>query len=115
MITHFFKRVVVILFLLTISCLPADPYKHFEDQLQAAVGESIEDAPSYSSHARPDLAFTERLSNGNLGYHYAYENIRGLCRYIFEVDPTTHKIVAWRYDGEDKDKACFASPMKMAK
>jgi len=107
---HVLNIVLLILFQLIISCVPIDPYKNFKDQMQAKVGESIEGALSYSGRARPDLAYTQPLSNGNIEYHYAYENFRGLCRYVFEVDPTTRKIVDWRYDGEDKDKACFINP-----
>jgi len=110
LVTHLFRIILVILFLLTISCLSLDPYKNFEDQLQAEVGESIDDARSYSWHVRPELVSTDPLPNGNIAYHYEYENYRGLCRYVFEVDPTTRKIVDWRYDGEDKDKACFVIP-----
>jgi hypothetical protein len=109
-VTHLSRTVLVILFLLTVSCLPFDPYKKFEDQLQSEIGQSIDDVPSYSGHVRSELAFKTPLPNGNIEYHYVFENIRGLCRYVFEVDPTTCKIVGWRYDGEDKDKACFDSP-----
>ena len=107
---HLFRIVLVILFLLTVSCLPFDPYKKFEDQLHSEIGKSINDVPSYSWHVRSELVFKTPLPNGNIEYHYAFENIRGFCRYVLTVDPTTRKIVGWRYDGEDKDKACFDSP-----
>jgi hypothetical protein len=101
---------LAILFLLTISCLPFDPYKKFEDQLQSEIGKSIDEVPPYSWQVRSELAFTSPLPNGNMEYHYVFDNIRGLCRYVFTVDPTTGKIVDWKYDREDKDKACFDSP-----
>ena len=110
MATHLFRVVLFALFLTTTSCVSLDPYKYFEDQLQAEVGKSIDDAPSYPWRVRPDLVFTKPLSNGHIEYHYVYENIRGLCRYLFEVDPTTRRIVNWKYDGQDKDKACFLNP-----
>ena len=110
MVTHLFRVVLATLFLLTISCLSFDPYKKFEDQLQSEIGKSIDDVPSYSGHVRSELAFKTPLPNGNIEYHYVFENIRGLCRYVLTVDPSTGKIVGWRYDGEDKDKACFDSP-----
>ncbi len=108
--THRFRIVPAILCLMTISCLTFNPYKKFQDQLQSEIGKSIDDVPSYSWHVRPELVFKTLLPNGNIEYHYVFENIRGLCRYVFTVDPTTRKIVGWRYDGEDKDKACFDSP-----
>ena len=105
-----FRFVCGVLFLMTVSCLPMNPYKNFEDRLQAEVGENINEVPPPSWQIQPKLVFKEPLPNGNIEYHYVFENIRGLCRYVFEVDPTTGKIVGWRYDGEDKDKACFDSP-----
>ena len=110
MATHLFRIVPVILFVLTISCLPFDPYKQFEDQLQSEIGKSIDDATSHSWRVRSELIFTKPLPDGNIEYHYVFENIRGLCRYVLAVDPTTRRVVGWRYDGEDKDKACFDSP-----
>ncbi len=110
MAAHLIRIVLLLLFLLTISCVPIDPYKNFKDQMQAKIGERIDGQPAYSGRARPDLSFTKQLPNGNIEYHYAYENFRGLCRYVFEVDPATRRIVAWRYAGEDKDKACFINP-----
>jgi len=87
-----------------------NPYRNFEDRLQSEVGESINEVPSPSWQIRPKLVFKEPLPNGNIEYHYAFENYRGLCRYALEVDPATNKIVGWRYDGADKDKACFLIP-----
>ena len=110
MVTQLFRIVLVSLVLLPISCLPFDPYKRFEDQLQSEIGKSIDDVPSYSWHVRSKLVFKTPLPNGNIEYHYVFENIRGLCRYAFTVDPATRKIVDWRYDGEDQDQACFDSP-----
>jgi hypothetical protein len=96
--------------LLIISCLPMNPYKYFEDQLQAEVGESMNDVPPHSWQVQPKLIATEPLPDGNIGYHYEFENYRGVCRYVLEVDPKTHKIVSWKYAGEDKEKACFLIP-----
>jgi len=110
LVPYLFRMVLVILFLLTNFCVSVDPYKYFEAEMQAEVGKSVDDAPSYPWRVRPYLVFTKSLLNGHFEYHYVYENIRGLCRYVFEVDPTTRKIVDWRYDGEDKDKACFVIP-----
>ena len=87
-----------------------DPYKYFEDQLQAEVGESINHVPPHSWQVRPKLVSTEPIPDGNIEYHYEFENYRGWCRYILQVNPTTRKIVGWRYDGEDEDKACFLIP-----
>jgi hypothetical protein len=101
---------LALLFVLTTSCLSLDPYKNFEVHLQREIGESIDDVRSPSWSYRPELISTKSLPNGNLEYRYAFENYRGICRYAFEVDPATRRIVAWRYDGEDKDKACFVIP-----
>jgi len=105
-----FKIMLSLLCILTISCLSADPYKAFEARLQAEVGDSIDDARSASRLSQSKLISTIQLPNGNLEYRYAFENYRGICRYAFEVDLATRRILAWRYDGEDKDKACFVIP-----
>jgi hypothetical protein len=107
---HLFRIVLVIFFFLTVSCASLDPYENFKSHLQAEVGENIDDAPSYSHRAQPNSISTNPLQNGNIEYHYEYKNFQGICRYVFEVDPKTRKIVDWRYDGEDKDKACFVNP-----
>lgn len=96
--------------LLVISCLPMDPYKYFQEQLQAEVGENIAAVPPHSWQVQPKLVSKEPLPNGNIGYHYEFENYRGVCRYVLKVDPATHKIVGWRYESEDKDRACFLIP-----
>jgi hypothetical protein len=101
---------LALLFVLTTSCLSVDPYKIFEDRLQAEVGKRIDDARSPSRLNPSELISTRSLPNGNVQYRYAFENYRGICRYALEVDPATHRIVVWRYDGEDKDKACFVIP-----
>ena len=107
MARRLFKIALVILVPLTISCVSVDPYIYFQEQLQAEVGESIDAVPPSSWRVRPDLVFKAPLPNGHIEYHYEFENIRGLCRFALEVDPATRKILGWRYDGEDKDKACF--------
>jgi len=93
-----------------ISCLPMDPYKYFQHQLQAEVGENIDNVPPHSWQVRPKLVAIKPLLNGNTEYLYEFENYRGLCRYVLEVDPKTRRIVGWKYEGEDKDKACFLIP-----
>ncbi len=75
--------------------------------MDAKVGESIDNDP-YGVGAQPvDI---KTLPNGNLEFRYVRKNFRGVCKYIFEVDKTTRKVIAWRYDGEDKDNACFVNP-----
>ena len=96
--------------LLTTACMSLDPYQYFQDQMQAEVGENIDAAPFHSWRVRPELIFTAPLPNGDVEYHYGFENIRGVCRFVLVVDPATRKIVDWRYDGQDKDKACFSMP-----
>lgn len=101
---------LVLSFFLATSCLSVDPYKNFEDQLQREVGKCIDNARSPSRRNQSELISTRSLPNDNVEYRYAFENYRGICRYALEVDPATRRIVAWRYDGEDKDKACFVIP-----
>jgi hypothetical protein len=43
---------------------------------------------------------SKTLFNGNIENQYRY---RGTCRYFFEVDPKTRKIVGWRFEGSERD------------
>ena len=89
------------------SCASLNPYDNWKAMMDAKVSESIDNDP-YGVGAQPvDI---KTLSNGNLEFRYVRKNFRGSCKYFFEVDKTTRKVIAWRYDGEDKDKACFVNP-----
>jgi len=104
------KLVNIMLSLITItSCTHIDPYDNFKNILQAEIGKKIDNAPYYTWRYQPK-SISEPLPNGNIEYKYEYISIRGICRYIFEVSPITHTVISWRYDGEDKDKACFVNP-----
>lgn len=76
--------------------------------MDSEVGQSIDNAPYYGFRSRWDEIKT--LPNGKLEYKYTLKNFRGTCKYILEVDKITRMVVAWRYDGEDKDNACFVNP-----
>ena len=76
--------------------------------MDAQVGQSIDNASYYGFRSRPvDI---KTLPSGNFEYRYVLGSFRGTCKYILEVDKTTRKVIAWHYDGEDKDKACFVNP-----
>lgn len=89
------------------GCL-IDPYENFKEIMDSEVGHNIDVDAQHTFRANP--ADIRTLPNGNLEYRYVGKDFRGTCKYIFEVDKTTHKIIGWRYDGEDKDKACFVNP-----
>jgi hypothetical protein len=93
---------------LAVSSCVTDEYENFQQIMDAQVGQSMDDVPYYSFRAQP--SGTKTLPNGNLEYRYVRKRFRGICKYILEVDNKTHKVVAWRYDGADKDKACFVNP-----
>lgn len=100
---------IAFLVLLITSCALTDPYKNFKGHMGANIGKNIDDAPNYSWRYNPK-EISDPLPNGNIEYKYEHKNRKGTCRYIFEVDPKTRTIVNWRYDGEDKDKACYVNP-----
>ena len=88
------------------GCISA--YENFKEIMESEIGQIIDNAPYYGFRSRPvDI---KTLPNGNFEYRYTLKNFRGTCKYILEVEKSTRKVIAWRYDGEDKDKACFVNP-----
>ena len=81
------------------------PHQNFVDHLNAMIGKSIDDTPSYQWPHPEDLIESRILPNGNMENKYKY---RGTCRYIFEIDQKTRKIVGARYEGKDTD--CYINP-----
>jgi hypothetical protein len=94
--------------LLSLSGCLIDPYENFKEIMNSEVEHSVDTDAQHTFRANP--ADIRTLPNGNLEYRYVGKNFRGICKYIFEVDKTTRKVIAWRYDGEDMDKACFVNP-----
>lgn len=93
------------LFTLFLGCSSVTPYENFKNILLTNVGRNIDDNYPGSWVNPEDLIDVTPLPNGNEEYRYKYLRT---CRYIFEVDPGTRKIVGARF--EDKESDCFINP-----
>jgi hypothetical protein len=40
------------------------------------------------------------MLNGNIENEYRF---RGTCRYFYEIEPKTGRIVGWRFEGSERD------------
>ena len=86
---------------------PADNHERFKRIRQADIGKSADD-PNTAVGRLFDNRIGERtLPNGNaeIGFNHAGGKY---CRYYYEVDRTTKKIVSWRFEGTEK--TCWVIP-----
>jgi len=72
----------------------AHPHENFKNIMQGTVGRSFEDPSVQPIAPRETYLGMLTLTNGNI--EYAFRGIR-TCRYYFEVDPATRKVVGWRF------------------
>jgi len=81
------------------------PHDNFIGHLNYQIGNNIDEVPYYQIPHREDLINSKKLPNGNIENKYKY---RGTCRYFYEINPETRKIVSSRFEGDDKD--CSINP-----
>jgi hypothetical protein len=94
----------VLLSVSLLACSSISPHENFLQGLHSKIGQNIDSLSPYWTH-QEDLIDTTRLPNGDVEYRYKYF---GTCRYIFEVNPSTHIIVGARFEGKDSD--CVINP-----
>jgi hypothetical protein len=81
------------------ACTTITPHENFEQHMGKNVGKNIDD-PNLRWR-RPDRFIEQRtLPNGNVEETY---QLRGSCRYFFEIDPNSKKVVSWRSEGSKND------------
>jgi hypothetical protein len=69
------------------------------------IGRSIDSPPELTGINPQQLLSSSILTNGNMENGYEF---RGTCRYFFEINPQTRKIVSWRFEGAERD--CSITP-----
>jgi hypothetical protein len=79
------------------ACASTDSaHENFKNIMNAKVG-TRSDSPSARLWRDPAARISVRtLNNGNV--EEGYRQWRA-CKYYFEIEPTTQKIVGWRYEG----------------
>lgn len=86
------------------SCSSVTPHENFRGHMSHNVGKSIDD-PNTNWVIPKYLIDSKTLPNGNIENGYRF---RGTCRYFFEFDPNTRRIVGWRFEGSEGD--CIINP-----
>ncbi len=81
------------------------PHEIFKGHLNVQVGENIDDVPPFQIPHKEDLIGSKILSNGNIENEYKF---RGTCRYFYEINPKSRKIVSTRFEGKETD--CIINP-----
>src|SRR2546425_12770502 len=98
---------VFVLFVPLLSCANGalDPHENFKKSLQAQVGKGADDPDTAPGRLYSNRIGERTLANGNV--EIGFRHFR-TCRYYYEIDKATRKIVAARYEGT-KDE-CFLTP-----
>lgn len=87
------------------SCSSVTPHENFQMILGRSVGKSMDDPPRITNAYSDRFLSSTVLQNGNIENKYLWY---GECRYYFEIDQKTHKIVGWRFEGSERD--CRINP-----
>jgi hypothetical protein len=85
------------------ACITVTPHENFVNNVQGLVGYRIDEIGLWANPQQ--LVSTQNLPNGHV--EYTYRALRA-CQYMFEVDPSTRRIVGARYEGTDED--CILIP-----
>ena len=96
----FIRQISLLLFALALfGCASVSPHENFKDGLYASIGYKLKDMqPGWTRES--DLIGIVSLPNGNAEYQYKSSAPRP-CKYMFEVDPSTGKIVGARFEGSE--------------
>jgi hypothetical protein len=87
------------------ACASGSAHQNFRNIMNAKVGTNA-DSPSARAARNPDTREEIRtLQNGNMEEGY---RLNRTCRYYFEIDKSTRKIVGWRYEGTEQE--CVVVP-----
>ena len=95
-------RESLILVLVLAGCATAPEHENFKQVMGAQVGKRIDDADAYPVFYRLREVNAKPLPNGNIQEEYAAGR-KGECRLFFEVEPLTRRIIAWSFDGSERN------------
>src|SRR6266567_6504304 len=101
----FLFSLIVILLLAGCVFFAPSPHENFIGHLNLAIGKDIDTIPPFWLPHEGDLLDSKILPNGNIENRYQY---RGTCKYYYEINTKSRKIVAARFEGKDSD--CSINP-----
>jgi len=84
------------------------PKINFSEMMNARIGDSLDPSQSHQFGYKDDLLESTLLPNGNLENKYFWEHPLGTCTYVFEINPKTNIILAWRIEGNPE--GCRVNP-----
>lgn len=87
------------------SCGSVTPHENFTLHMKSKMGMNFDDPPRVTGINPERFISSKILPNGNLENGYLF---RGTCRYFYEIDQKTRKIVGWRFEGSERD--CEIAP-----
>lgn len=105
------KLYVLTLAVALFGCTTVSPHENFKNALYGEkgwpvrIGTSIDNVDRGSFPDVDALLEIKPLLNGNLEYKYRFF---GTCRYMYEVDHDTRKIVRAYFEGSERD--CILTP-----
>jgi hypothetical protein len=82
------------------SFLDFDPHENFKRSLEVQIGKSADDRATDTGRLYSNRIGERILPNGNT--EIGFKHLRA-CRYYFEIDKGTRKIVGSRWEGTQKD------------
>lgn len=88
--------------------LPPEEAAHekFKLLMESKIGMKYDDPPSATGINTEQFVSSMILLNRNMENGYIY---RRSCVYFLEINPDTHKIVGWRFEGSTSD--CSVLPL----
>jgi len=89
------------------ACDPGASHRNFLQVMGGNVGTNADRQYNYRVKRRDRLVDTRQLPNGNVEEQFTAGHGQR-CRVFFEVDQKNQKVVAWRYEGAEKD--CAINP-----
>lgn len=78
------------------GCLSDPAHKNFMNTMQQNVGKSADDPYVVFNRYAVNRGTLKTLPNGNTEQEWVY---RKVCQVFFEIDRTSRKIIAWRFEG----------------
>ncbi len=89
---------VILLTATAVGCAHESAHENFNRIMNGQVGKSASDPTTDIGRYWSNRIGETKLSNGNteIGFRHSRE-----CRYFFQIDKTTNKIVAWRFEGTE--------------
>lgn len=89
----------------SLAACASGPHQNFKNIMDAKIGRDADLPAALAARNRETQVGVRTLLNGNLEEGY---RLNRTCRYYFEIDKATRKIVSWRYEGSEQD--CIVVP-----